>query len=243
MTYTIGTSVICMDHINFADHVRMAVDVGVDYLHLDIMDGHFVPRYGLYPEIVKRILELESGLSLDLHLMVSDPEFALGQFAPYLPEIDYVNFHYEAAAANVFRVFDKIRELGSLPGLAMNLSTDPSTIYQIMTTGEVESVCVMGIHPGVLKQTARPHAAITRMSEISCLLPRHKPTFRQVDGGVQLNNTIRQLYVEGTNNFVCGTSTLYKGIDVSRMTMLQQADKMKENLTKMRSLIAGVEDE
>lgn len=239
MTVTIGTSVICMDHINFADHVRMAEKIGVDYLHLDVMDGHFVPRYGLYPEIVKRIIDI-TDLKLDLHLMVADPEFALDQFAPYLPYIEYVNFHYEAAPANAFRIADRILELGSKPGVAINMSTTPHALINLLGSNILQSVCIMGIHPGVLKQTARPLLASSQASLFDRLEPGDgRPEFIQVDGGVQLNSTVRTLVENGVNNLVCGTSTLYKGIDVANDPLEVQMSKMRINKELLDRYIAG----
>ena len=69
----IGASIICMDPLNMAEHIRLMEKLSVEFLHVDIMDGNYVPRLGIYPEIVERIAEI-SDLKLDVHLMVDDPE-------------------------------------------------------------------------------------------------------------------------------------------------------------------------
>jgi ribulose-phosphate 3-epimerase len=203
------------------------------------MDGHFVPRYGLYPEIVKRIIDI-TDLKLDLHLMVADPEFALDQFAPYLPYIEYVNFHYEAAPANVLRIADRILELGSNPGVAINMSTNPHAIVNLFESNILQSVCIMGIHPGVLKQNARPLIASSQATFFDRLEPSDgRPEFIQVDGGVQLNSTVHTLVMNGVNNLVCGTSTLYKGIDIANDPLEVQMSKMRINKELLDRYIAG----
>ena len=77
---TIGSSIICMDHINFQRDVELANEIGIDYLHLDVMDGAAVPRYGIYPEIVQAISKL-CDIPMDLHLMVDDIEMGIEQFS------------------------------------------------------------------------------------------------------------------------------------------------------------------
>lgn len=234
MSYTLGVSLICMDHINLEQHVHMCEDLGIDYIHLDAMDGHFVPRYGVYPEIVGRIADI-TDMKMDLHLMVSDPENAINQFAPHLSKIEYVNFHYEAARENCFRVFDRIRELGSKPGLAVNLSTNIFDLGMMSDSGEMESVCLMGIHPGILKQNPRQQYLYNKLNSLS-MIGFNK--FVQIDGGVQLNESVRELYRHGANNFVCGTSTLYKGVSF-KMTPLQQYTIMDSNLKELRKILSG----
>lgn len=87
-------SLITMDHINFERDIKLVDEIGVDGLHIDIMDGHFVPRYGIYPEIIERISKISS-LPFDLHMMVDDVEFCIDQFKN-TSNISYVHFHAEA---------------------------------------------------------------------------------------------------------------------------------------------------
>ena len=84
-------SLITMDHINFERDIRLVDSLGVDGLHIDIMDGNFVPRYGIYPEIIERLSTISS-LPLDLHMMVKDVEFGIDQFKG-ASNIEYIHFH------------------------------------------------------------------------------------------------------------------------------------------------------
>ena len=105
-----GSSIVCMDHINFQRDVELVEKLGVDFLHLDVMDGNFVPRYGVYPEIVKRMANI-SEKKMDIHLMVSDPEFAISQFSE-IDNIEYITVHIEENEKNILRIVDKIRNGG-----------------------------------------------------------------------------------------------------------------------------------
>ena len=100
-------SLITMDHINFEQDVNLVDSLGVDGLHIDIMDGHFVPRLGIYPEIVKRVSDISS-LPFDLHMMVEDIDFTIDQFK-HIPNIEYIHFHVESCIGNELRVIDKIK--------------------------------------------------------------------------------------------------------------------------------------
>ncbi len=233
--YTIGVSVICMDHIRFYDHVKMVEDLGVDYLHLDIMDGHFVPRYGIYPEIVERICDI-TDIKMDLHLMVSDPEFALDQFADVIPKMEYVNFHIDAVGGNAARVCDKIQAMGSKSGVALNLSSSFESARRLHRNGYIQSVVFMGIHPGVLKQTPKQQNLIhgdIYESQLTSL------DFIQVDGGVQLNSTAYDLRQAGINNFVCGSSTIYKNVSFND-DLKDQFAKMHSNINHFRNILNGI---
>jgi ribulose-phosphate 3-epimerase len=206
---TIGSSIICMDHINFEADVKICEKLGVDYLHLDVMDGLYVPRYGIYPEIVERIADI-SELPMDLHLMVSDPSFAIKQFSN-IKNIEYISVHLDENEKDLYKLFDQIKNANKKPGLVVNLSSNLNHVVQILNTQACDSVMFMGIHPGVLKQTSRPESVIRNLEKICHLCEGELPSFIQCDGGVSFK-TIPKLHKAGITNFVCGSSTLYKDI-------------------------------
>lgn len=234
MKNTIGSSIICMDHLNFDHHVRLADRLGVDYLHLDVMDGRFVPRYGIYPEIVRCISE-KTSLKMDLHLMVSDPEFALTQFTG-IKNIEFISVHLDGDQKNLLRVFDKIKHEGSKPVLVVDIGTDIYHVAQYVRNKFIDGLMFMGIHPGVLSQTARPETVVHKLAELGELCDL-EGLFIQCDGGVTFE-TIPHLRNSGINNFVCGSSTLYKNCDFRSDAEISD-QKIQSNFQRIRELVNG----
>lgn len=204
---SIGVSVICMDHVNFESDVLLADELGVDWFHIDVMDGHFVPRYGIYPEICERIANI-SQTPMDVHLMVENVEFAVDQFGP-IDGIKRINFHIDGNEANSFRIVDKIRSYGKTPGVFLNLGSPFAAAVRVIEGADLDAACFMGIHPGVLKQTARPDRLRRNVEMFMNMVNDAAITFVQADGGVRFD-TFEVLRDAGVTNFVCGSSTLYK---------------------------------
>ena len=225
---TLGVSVICMDHMNFENEVRYMDSLGIDYHHIDVMDGHNVPRYGIYPEIAQRISEI-SDTPMDVHLMVEGSEFAVDLFAP-IKTVEYINFHLDGHERDAYRILDRIHGHGKKGGVCLNMASSFESAGRLMKHGAIESIVFMGIHPGVLKQTARPqnlYLDIRRFAEQYGL-----PEYVQVDGGVSFTS-IEELEKAGANNFVCGTSTLYKPTNVT----ISRKENVKNNFDTLHKLL------
>ena len=231
---TFGSSIVCMDHINFQRDVELVEKLDVDFLHLDIMDGNFVPRYGVYPEIVKRMAHI-SEKKMDIHLMVSDPEFAISQFSE-IDNIEYITVHIEENEKNILRIVDKIRNGGKKAGIALNLNTPVSAVEELMKNREIDSVMLMGIHPGVLVQKSRPETVKVKARQLAELSAQYGSLdMVQCDGAVTFE-TLEVLAESGIDNFVCGSSTLYKGVDLSKPWDLN-ASLITKNFQKMKDLV------
>lgn len=223
-----------MDHINFERDLNLAESLGVDYLHLDVMDGHSVPRYGIYPEIVTRMAN-NTNMKMDLHLMVTDVEFAISQFQ-HIENIEYITFHYQGNESNILYLADKIRAIGKKPGLVFNLSAHANEIVDILTIEKFECIMFMGIHPGVLKQQSRPQNVIKKIDKVmKSLSSQFVPEFIQVDGGVTFDS-LSQLASAGANNFICGSSTLYNGVDL-KTDWQTNIELITTNFNRMKKIL------
>ena len=234
MKKTIGSSIICMDHINFDREVRLAAELGIDYLHVDMMDGKFVPRFGIYPEIVRRIADV-CCLPMDVHLMVENIPLAIEELKS-INTVEYVSFHLGENKHNALRIIDKIKSCGKKAGLVLNLATDIRDLEWILESNDLSSIMFMGIHPGVLKQESRPELVIKKLKAVAPLIyDKECATFVQVDGGVSFD-TAPKLLDAGANNLVCGSSTLYQGVNA-----LQNRDEVEKKITvnyqKLRALM------
>ena len=164
----VSASIICMDPLNIETHAREMSRIGVDQLHVDIMDGHYVPRMGIYPEIVHRLSDITE-LPLDIHLMVDDPEFVIGELKG--ARIRNVSVHADHCGENILRVVDCIHAIDAMATLAFNLSVDTDRFRRVFNTGEIEGVLFMGIHPGVLKQQHRPQSVVAECKQLIADLP------------------------------------------------------------------------
>lgn len=210
---SIGSSIICMDHINFQTSIEHAELLGVDYLHVDIMDGRYVPRYGIYPEIMKRISDV-TNLPMDVHLMVEDTEFAIKQIRD-ISNIELISIHADQCPGNLLRMIDLIHDSGFKAGLVFNLSINFEPYIRLFQDEEIDSIMFMAIHPGVLSQIARPESVIRALKKWKTSTDYiGKLPFIQCDGGVTFDS-ISGLVASGVNNLVCGSSTLYRGVDFS----------------------------
>ena len=227
-------SLITMDHINFERDLKLVDNLDVDGLHIDIMDGHFVPRYGIYPEIIERISDI-TPLPLDLHMMVSDIDFAIDQFK-HVSNIKYIHFHVEACIGNEMRVIDKINETGAKPIACINLATSFNTLDRLIHNNEIFGVMLMGIHPGVLKQESRPKNILNDLKELKDKIHNtNAESFIALDGAVSME-TIEPLSKAGINHFVGGTSSIYK--DVNRRDPWDlQKHKIQQNWENIKKII------
>jgi ribulose-phosphate 3-epimerase len=178
----IAPSFLTADFGRLADEVRAVEEAGADYLHLDVMDGQFVPPISFGSIVVKAIRRLTS-LPLDVHLMVERPERHVEAFAKAGGDI--LNVHAEACDETT-RVIEQIKTLGCRAGICLSPPTAVSTIENILT--DVDQVLVMGVNPGWGGQALIPET-LPKIRQLRDLLDqRGLTTDIEIDGGVKVNN-------------------------------------------------------
>ena len=138
----VAPSLLSADFADLGAEIKRVEDVGVELLHVDVMDGHFVPNITFGPMIVEVISRLAES-DLDVHLMISEPERYLEKFVE--AGSDYVTFHVEAVA-RAAPLLEKARELGARPGIALNPATDLEGLDEVL--GLSDLVVMMTVNPG-----------------------------------------------------------------------------------------------
>ena len=206
-------SILAADMGNLEGAIRQCEAAGADQIHLDIMDGVFVPNVSMGPavcEMVNRITDLP----LDVHLMMIRPQGHIEAFAR--AGSDCILVHIEAEC-DVEDTLKKIRDLGCKAGITVNPPTPVDSIFAVLEAGLVDEVLVMSVNPGFGGQSYIADAE-AKVAEIRRRYPEMPIS---IDGGIDLE-TVKPAAAHGANLFVAGTS-LFKAPD------------MKEAITQMRA--------
>lgn len=194
----IAPSILTADMGRIADQVREAAEAGVEYLHLDVMDGHFVPVVTFGPVLVQAIRKAVD-ITLDIHLMIERPEDQIAAFRDAGGDI--INVHVEACR-HLHRTLSEIRRLGARAGVSVNPATPLISIEEVL--GEVDQVMLMAVNPGwggqsFIDTTVDKVARLRQQIDAAGLSVEI-----EVDGGINLT-TGTQCALAGANVVVAGS--------------------------------------
>ena len=192
----ISPSVLTADFLTLADSIKKLEEAGVDMLHLDVMDGIFVPNISFGNPVIKSI-KAHTSLPLDVHLMIDRPHRYIEDFAQYA---DILGFHYEAGSDNA-QTLKKIRELGCKSCITIKPKTDPQAIFDLLPLCDM--VLVMSVEPGFGGQKFMT-GALDKISAIKAECERQGISVDiEVDGGINAE-TAPLAVAAGANVLVAG---------------------------------------
>jgi len=195
----IAPSILSADFLKLGQEIKSAEDAGADMLHIDIMDGHFVPNITIGPSIVSAIRRVTK-LPLDVHLMIEEPDKYLRSFVEAGANI--LTVHYEAAI-HLHRTVQWIKDSGVKAGVSLNPATPIWTLESIIS--EVDLILVMSVNPGFGGQEFIPYS-IDKIKQLRRLIMDKKlNTLIEVDGGINLNNA-KDIMDAGADIIVMGTA-------------------------------------
>ena len=209
MMVKISASILSADFACLADDCRRALDAGADWLHIDVMDGHFVPNISYGAPVLSCLHKALPQAYYDVHLMISDPAGYAADFAR--AGADSITFHLEAVPGKVEETIRAIHDTGCKAGISIRPGTPVEEVYPYLAL--VDLVLVMSVEPGFGGQSFLP-ASPERLAALKaeCLRRGVSPVL-QVDGGV--NGVTAPLCVQaGADNLVAGSS-LFRAADLS----------------------------
>ena len=209
----LAPSILAADFTKLGEQITLLESTGVEYLHIDVMDGKFVPSISFGMPVIASIRK-NSKLIFDVHLMIEDPDKYLEAFKA--SGADILTVHAETCT-HLHRTLSRIRELGMKAGVSLNPATPIHVLEHVMD--ELDMILIMSVNPGFGGQVFLPSMLQKIESMREMIVRNDKKIDIEVDGGITIHN-VEQVIKAGANIIVAGTS-VFKG-------------NMKENVTEFQ---------
>ncbi len=202
----LAPSILSADFSKLGEDIRLVEDGGADYIHIDVMDGHFVPNITIGPDVVKHLRKV-TNLIFDVHLMIENPDKYIDAF--YNAGADIITVHQESCI-HLHRTIQKIKSLGIRAGVSINPATPVSLLKDIIR--DVDMVLIMSVNPGFGGQSLISNVKY-KFEELNQLVNEYNLDIDiEIDGGVNADN-LEEVLNWGANVVVAG-SAIYKAKDV-----------------------------
>jgi ribulose-phosphate 3-epimerase len=212
----LAPSILSADFAHLAEQIRLACEGGASLIHVDVMDGHFVPNITIGPPVVKS-LRKATDLPLDCHLMIENPDQYIPEFAE--AGADWVSVHQEAVR-HLNRTLHLIRSRGMQAGVVINPATPVETLSEVLDI--VDYVLVMSVNPGFGGQEFIP-GSVHKLRKLRELRDQRRLNYRiEVDGGVSLH-TVAEVVRAGAEILVAGNAVFGEGDPTTNARQLLKA--------------------